>query len=56
DLAGLALPFLQAANQSEAALNELADILIAEIKTALFCTGQASLSELKRSSVLRAIK
>ncbi|NEP19500.1 MAG: type 2 isopentenyl-diphosphate Delta-isomerase, partial [Leptolyngbya sp. SIO4C1] len=42
DLAGLALPFLQAANQSEAALNELADILIAEIKTALFCTGQAS--------------
>jgi isopentenyl-diphosphate Delta-isomerase len=55
DLAGLALPFLQAANLGEDALDELADILIAEIKTVLFCTGQPNLSTLKSSSVLKAI-
>lgn len=55
DLAGLALPFLQAANQSEAALAELTDILIAEIKTVLFCTGQADLAGLKTRGVLQRL-
>jgi isopentenyl-diphosphate Delta-isomerase len=55
DLAGLALPFLQAANLGEDALDEMADILIAEIKTVLFCTGQPNLKHLKSSAVLRAI-
>lgn len=55
DLVGMAFPFLQAANQSETALAELADILIAEIKTVLFCTGQGSLSQLKSSSVLERL-
>ena len=56
DLAGLAWPFLQAAAESEASANELADILIAEIATVLFCTGNANLSDLKRSGVLESLR
>lgn len=52
DLAGLALPFLQAANESEDALHTLVDILQAEITTVLLCTGQATLAQLQRSDVL----
>ena len=52
DLAGLAFPFLQAAVESEAAIDELIELLIAEIKTVLFCTGNANLSELRRSQSL----
>ena len=55
DLAGLALPFLKAADQSEAALVELTEILIAEIKTVLFCTGQPTIAALKSSSLLERI-
>lgn len=53
DLAGLALPFLQAANESEEALHLLVDILKAEITTVLFCTGTKDLKELRRLDVLR---
>ncbi|WP_019507905.1 type 2 isopentenyl-diphosphate Delta-isomerase [Pleurocapsa sp. PCC 7319] len=56
DLAGLAFPFLQAAAESEEALDELIELLIAEIKTVLFCTGNANLAELKRSQSLLKIK
>lgn len=56
DLAGLAFPFLQAASESEAALDEFIELLIAEIKTVLFCTGNANLTELKRSQSLIKIK
>lgn len=52
DLAGLALPFLQAANESEAALHLLVEILKAEITTVLFCTGTRDLEELRHSAVL----
>ena len=52
DLAGLAFPFLQAAQESESAIDELIELLIAEIKTVLFCTGNANLTELKRSQSL----
>ena len=52
DLAGLAFPFLQAASESEAALDELVELLIAEIKTVMFCTGNKNLSQLKRSHSL----
>lgn len=52
DLAGLAFPFLQAASESESAIDELIELLIAEIKTVLFCTGNANLDELKRSQCL----
>jgi isopentenyl-diphosphate delta-isomerase len=53
DLAGLAMPFLQAANESEAALHSLIEILQAEITTALFCTGTATLAQLKQSNTLK---
>ena len=52
DLVGLAFPFLQAANLSPEALEELVQVLVAEIKTVLFCTGNKTLSELHKSSML----
>lgn len=55
DLAGLAWPFLQAANQSEAAVEELAQVLLAELTTVLFCTGTPSLAELKDEGRLKRI-
>lgn len=55
DLAGLAFPFLQAADDSPSALDELVQILMAEIRTVLFCTGNSNLAELKRSNVLAKI-
>ena len=53
DLAGLARPFLEAAAQSEAALDEFTEILIAELETALFCTGNPDFEALKRSEMLQ---
>lgn len=55
DLAGLAFPFLQAASESEEAVDELIELLIAEIKIALFCTGNATLSKLRRSQSLHKV-
>lgn len=52
DLAGLAFPFLQAASESEEAVAILADVLIAEITTVLFCTGQTTLAGLRQPGVL----
>jgi isopentenyl-diphosphate Delta-isomerase len=56
DLAGLALPFLEAANTSEAALDELIEILIAELTTALFCAGAADLAALRQPGMLQEIR
>jgi isopentenyl-diphosphate delta-isomerase len=56
DIAGLALPFLQAAIESEAALQELAQVLIAEITTVLFCTGNTDLHQLKHANSLQRIQ
>ncbi len=53
DLAGLARPFLEAAVESEAAVDELVEVLIAELETALFCTDNATLLELKNSGALQ---
>ncbi len=55
DLAGLAFPFLQAASDSETALHELVTALKAEITTALFCTGNATLTDLKQANCLRRL-
>jgi isopentenyl-diphosphate delta-isomerase len=55
DLAGMALPFLQAANESESALQELVEILLAEITTALFCTGCQTLLALRSPGILQQI-
>ncbi|MFN6465765.1 MAG: type 2 isopentenyl-diphosphate Delta-isomerase [Nostoc sp. DedVER02] len=55
DLAGLARPFLEAAVKSEAAVDELVEVLIAELETALFCTGNATLAELRSSGALQRV-
>lgn len=55
DLAGLAWPFLRAAAESQETLHHLVEILIAEITTVLFCTGQINLSQLKQGEVLKKI-
>lgn len=55
DLAGLARPFLEAAVKSETAVDELVEVLIAELETALFCTGNATLAELRSSGALQRI-
>ncbi|MBW4462867.1 MAG: type 2 isopentenyl-diphosphate Delta-isomerase [Nodosilinea sp. WJT8-NPBG4] len=52
DLAGLAMPFLQAASESEEAVAALAEVLMAEIRTVLFCTGQENLAGLRQVEVL----
>jgi isopentenyl-diphosphate Delta-isomerase len=52
DLAGLALPFLQAAADSEVALSELIEALLAEMTTVLFCTGNSNWQELRQSKSL----
>lgn len=55
DLAGMALPFLQAAHESEEALYELVDILMAEMTTAMFCTGCGSLDALRSPGILQKV-
>ena len=50
DLAGLAFPFLQAASESPNALEELIQLLLAEIRTVLFCTGNVNIENFKNSS------
>ncbi|MBK1987253.1 type 2 isopentenyl-diphosphate Delta-isomerase [Sphaerospermopsis aphanizomenoides BCCUSP55] len=56
DIAGLAMPFLRAADVSETALQELTEVLIAEITTVLFCTGNRTLCQLKQSDSLQRIQ
>ena len=55
DLAGLAFPFLQAADLSPEALEELILVLTAEIRTVLFCTGNKNLSQLQQSLMLKKV-
>jgi isopentenyl-diphosphate Delta-isomerase len=55
DLAGLAWPFLRAASESIKATDELVQLLMAELTTVLFCTGNANLEELKNSNSLKKI-
>ena len=55
DLAGLAWSFLQAASESPQALHDLVELLKAEITAVLFCTGNATLAELKHSHSLQKL-
>jgi len=55
-LGGLALPFLQAAAASEAALHDLAEALMAELTTTLFCTSSPTLQALQRPGVLEDLQ
>ncbi len=56
DMAGLAWPFLQAATNSSTAVADLVEILKEEISTVLFCTGNATISDLKESAALEKIR
>jgi isopentenyl-diphosphate Delta-isomerase len=56
NVGGLALPFLQAADISTAAVDELAQILMAEIRTVLFCTGNANLTALSQANCLQRLQ
>ncbi len=51
-LAGMALPFLQAADISEAAVIDRVELILAELKTAMFCTGSRQLSDLRQVGLL----
>jgi isopentenyl-diphosphate delta-isomerase len=55
DLAGLAFPFLQAASQSLEVLDKRVQLIQNELKTALFCTGNRTLANLRQNSSLIAI-
>ena len=55
NVAGLAFPFLKAASQSEEAVAALTDVLLAELKTVLFCTGQATVEGLRQDGVLEKV-
>jgi isopentenyl-diphosphate delta-isomerase len=52
DIVGLAYPFLKAAIQSTNTLNELVELINAEIKTVLFCTGNPHIQSLQESNCL----
>jgi isopentenyl-diphosphate Delta-isomerase len=52
DLAGMAYPFLTAAHESEDALDELVEILLAELKTVLLCTGNVDLAALRQTQLI----
>ncbi len=56
DLAGLAFPFLQAASESTVALEELSQLLLSEIRTVLFCTGNVNIANLKKSNSLKSLR
>jgi isopentenyl-diphosphate Delta-isomerase len=51
-LGGLALPFLRAADTSSAAVIELVELLTAQLRTVLFCTGNTNLQDLQQSDCL----
>ena len=51
DLAGLALPFLRAAETSEAACAELIDELVTGLRIAMFATGSRSVADLREALV-----
>ncbi len=55
DLAGLAFPFLKAASQSEEAVAALTDVLVAELKTVLFCTGWRTVGGLRQDGTLMEV-
>lgn len=55
DLGGLAFPFLQAASESLEVLHERVELLLKELTTVLFCTGNKTLEDLKNNDVLQKV-
>jgi isopentenyl-diphosphate delta-isomerase len=54
DLVGLASPFLRRAVESEEAVIEEMELLVDELRIAMFCSGAQSLPDLRRAGVLVA--
>ena len=54
DLVGLASPFLRRAVESEAAVVEEMELLIDELRIAMFCAGAGATADLRREGVLVA--
>lgn len=54
NLAGVAGPLLRAADAGEDALHDLAAALVEELRIAMFCTGVATVSNLRRATLLDA--
>ena len=54
NLAGLAGPFLKAANESQAAVDELIRVLVAQLRIAMFCSGARDLPSLQSGGIQRA--
>ncbi len=52
-LAGLASPFLKAANESQKAVDELIRILIKQLEISMFCTGARDIDVLRNTPLLR---
>ena len=52
DLAGLASPFLKAANHSLAATDELIRVLLAQLRIAMFCSASRTIADLRRAPLL----
>ena len=51
DLAGMAYPLLSAAHDSEAAVYELVESILAELKTVLLCTDSPNLAALRQAEM-----
>ncbi|BAQ65212.1 type 2 isopentenyl-diphosphate Delta-isomerase [Geminocystis sp. NIES-3709] len=56
DIVGLAYPFLKAAMTSIEALEEFMELLNAEIRTVLFCTGNKDINSLQNSDSFTIVK
>ncbi|MEM8604801.1 MAG: type 2 isopentenyl-diphosphate Delta-isomerase [Cyanobacteria bacterium P01_H01_bin.121] len=55
-LGGLARPFLQAACESSEALQTQVELLLAELTTVLFCTGNRTVADLRVANALSLVK
>ena len=56
DLVGLAYPFLKAAIESTDSINNLVELINAELKTVLFCTGNQNIKNLQLSNCWQTIQ
>lgn len=55
-MAGLASPFLKAADQSVAAVDELIRVLVGQLRIAMFCSGARTIANLQQTPLLDARK
>jgi isopentenyl-diphosphate delta-isomerase len=53
DLVGIAQPFLEAASESEQALEDAARLVVEQLRVAMFCAGARTLGDLRRTPLER---